>query len=72
MAKRRMMVQIIPRVIFKFPSTISAERKRSERKGAGGQGAWTFSLSGEYWWSVQQVIKRAIMLISCLVTRHCP
>jgi hypothetical protein len=41
MAKRRMMVQIIPRVIFKFPSTISAERKRSERK-AGGKGGGNF------------------------------
>ena len=32
MAKRRMIVQIIPRVIFRLPSTIS------ERRGGGGRG----------------------------------
>lgn len=40
MAKRRMIVQIIPRVIFKFPSTISAgvRRKEGGRREEGRKG----------------------------------
>jgi hypothetical protein len=37
MANLRMMVQIIPRVIFALPSTISAHRTKGKRKKAVGE-----------------------------------